>query len=85
MEQLKVEEARERTRIISEVNSLVCEGNALFVQSACVSSPIASSQLHQQGKERINKADALRDEFWDKYPQALITPSCLWMRKDHEC
>lgn len=85
MDQLKVEEARERARITSEVYSLASEGNALFVQSTCCGSPEVASQLHQQGQERLNKADELRNEFWDKYPQALIAPSCPWMRKDHEC
>ena len=85
MDLFKVEEARERARITSEVHSLVSEGNSLFVQSAFAPSAAVSTQLHQQGQELINRADELKDEFWDKYPQALIAPSCPWMRKDHEC
>lgn len=85
MDLLKVEEARERARITSEVYSLANEGNALFVQSACCITPAVADKLHQKAQERINKADELRNEFWDKYPQALIAPSCPWMRKDHEC
>lgn len=85
MDQLKVKEARERARITSEVYSLANEGNSLFVQSACCKSPVVADQLHQKAQQRINKADELRNEFWDKYPQALIAPNCPWMSKDHEC
>jgi hypothetical protein len=85
MDSVKVEEARERARLTSQVYALTGEGNLLFARSACCSTPAMASALHQQAQALINRADEVKGEFWDKYPQAYIAPSCPWMRKDHDC
>lgn len=85
MDSVNVKEALERARMTSQVYSLTNEGNALFVQSACCTTPAMADALHQQAQQRINQADEVRNEFWDKYPQAYIPSSCPWMSKDHNC
>lgn len=79
---LKVKEALERSRLTSEVFNRVTEANNLFVASACSTNPAEADSLFQQAQAQVNQADAVRDQFWARYPQALIPPTCPWMNRN---
>lgn len=80
---VNVEESLDRARLTAGVYSLTYKANELFIQSTIASSAKVASQLQKEGQDCINKADSMRIEFWGKYPQAYIKPSCPWMRKEH--
>jgi len=79
---LKVKEALERSRLTTEVYNHVAQANGLFAASACSTNPAEADRLFQQAQAKVNQADVARDTFWERYPQALIPPTCPWMNRN---
>jgi hypothetical protein len=46
------------------------------------SDPKESDDLHKQGQVCIDKANNIREAFWNKFPKAFIPPSCPWMQRN---
>ena len=85
MVEFDYENAKERSNMVCAVKNLTTSGENLYAQGGAEVCNETAQQLFQEGQEKLQQAAVIREEFWDKYPNALIDPNCPWMAKDVYC
>lgn len=78
---INVKVARDRAQRVARIKQLIDEGNNLCSKGVNHHDETTYQDLVKQGHEKLREADKLRDEFWDKYPNALIMANCPWMSR----
>lgn len=77
-----VNKARERSQLVARIKQLVEEGNSLCTKGVTHHVEEKYQELVKAGQAKLQEAGALRDEFWKKYPNALVMHNCPWLAKE---
>lgn len=79
---MDVKEAKDRANMVNQIKNLTEEGKSLLHKGMIELNLSKSFDFFKAGLAKMGEAKALRDEFWKKYPNALILHNCPWMSKD---
>jgi len=72
------EEALQRARMTVELNNLTSHTNGLIADLVVCDSSVDAVVIEQEIQQCEETANNLRDQFWNAYPNALVTKSSPW-------
>lgn len=72
------EEALHRARMTVELNNLTSHTNDLIADLVVCDNSTEAVEIKQEITQCEATANHLRDQFWDAFPNALVTKSSPW-------
>lgn len=72
------DEALQRARMTVALNNLTSHTNDLIADLVACDDSVAAVEIKQEIKQCEATVNNLRDQFWDSYPNALVTKSSPW-------